>query len=224
MKAFVRFSLVYSLAIAFDNDSQILEDLYDSDGWSLVYTKDNGVQVYNKKNDRMSLNSVKVTYTDTVDIKILAGAIMNGDRHAEFMKKSHLSESRVLSFVGDSVWTYQYLDLPIISDRHYVSLNVLTEISSGTHYRMNWRMLSDGSKGFKGEEINKKPHAVHVVDGVGGWEIKSLGNNVTEVTYRIVIDPGGWIPNFLVNQSNKALAPDTIMSMVQEAKRRESLQ
>ena len=84
---------------------------------------------------------------------------------------------------------------------------------------MNWSFLSD----IKNEKMlqNRSDDAVLMTNGVGGWEIQKLDDGRSLITYRIIADPDGWIPEFLINQSNKILAPNTIEAMVNEAKRRE---
>ena len=83
---------------------------------------------------------------------------------------------------------------------------------------MNWSFLSN----IKSKEILQSisDDAILMTEGLGGWEIKKLDDERSLITYRIIADPGGWIPGFLINESNKILAPNTIEAMVNEAKRR----
>ena len=67
-------------------------------------------------------------------------------------------------------------------------------------------------------KCNGKP--IFIEDGVGSWELKHLDNNKTEVTYYVLINPGGWIPNSLVTYVNKSLGPNTVIMMVKEGARR----
>ena len=41
-----------------------------------------------------------------------------------------------------------------------------------------------------------------MTNGVGGWEIEKLDDGRSLITYRIIADPEGWIPEFLINESN----------------------
>ena len=206
-----------SILLGYGDD--VFNSLYDDSNWNLVYTKNNGLSVYNKKIDSIPIKAIKVTYIDTVDIDTFTDTVLQGDRHTEFLEKSHLTKSHIIKQIGDSTLTYQYLDLPVISNRNYISINVLRHIEKGVHHQMNWSFL----KNIEDPEIikNISDDAILMIDGIGGWEIKKIDDIRSLITYRIIADPGGWIPGFLINQSNKILAPNTIEAMVNEAKRRE---
>ena len=204
--------------MSYGYSDDIFDLLYEDSGWNLIYTQDNGLSVYNKKIDSIAIRAIKVTYIDTVDINIFTSTVLDGNRHTEFLEKSHLTKSYILEQMGDTTLTYQYLDLPIISDRNYVSVNVLKYIKKNIHHQMNWSFMGD----IKNEKIlqNISDDAVLMTNGVGGWEIEKLDDGRSLITYRIIADPGGWIPEFLINESNKILAPNTIEAMVSEAKKR----
>ena len=57
-------------------------------------------------------------------------------------------------------------------------------------------------------------------DGVGSWELQLLEDNTTLVSYIVLTDPGGWIPNQIVSYVNQSLGPETVLMMVKEGKKR----
>ena len=125
--------------------------------------------------------------------------------------------------IKDTTFLYQILDLPIISDRHYITKNYTDTITSN-HYRLNWMINSKQNLSLFNDfiEFKKDEHKdpIFIVDGVGSWEIKALNYEQTLVSYYVLIDPGGWIPDYLVTYANKALGPDTVLLMLGEGKKR----
>ena len=182
---FYLISILLSISISYGYSDDVLNILYDDSGWNLVYTKDNGLSVYNKKIDSIPIHAIKVTYTDTVDISTFTRTVLDGNRHTEFLEKSHLTKSHILEQREDTVWTYQYLDLPIIANRNYISLNILRYIEKNIHHQMNWSFLSD----IMSEKMlqNISDDAVLMTKGVGGWEIQRLDDGRSLITYRIIL-------------------------------------
>ena len=43
---------------------------------------------------------------------------------------------------------------------------------------------------------------------------------MTEVSYYVLIDPGGWIPDYLITYGNKSLGPGTVLLMLEEGAKR----
>ena len=57
--------------------------------------------------------------------------------------KCHVVESKLLDFaINDTTFLYQMLDLPVVSDRHYITKNY-TDTVSASHYRLNWSINHD---------------------------------------------------------------------------------
>ena len=60
--------LIVFVSILLGYGDDVFNSLYNDSNWNLVYTKDNGLSVYNKKIDSIPIKAIKVTYIDTVDI------------------------------------------------------------------------------------------------------------------------------------------------------------
>ena len=161
----------------------------------------------------------------SVPMEYVVDAILDGENHEEFMGTSHVVESEFIdSPIVDTTFVYQMLDLPIISDRHYITKNYTDTIKVNRHYRLNWLINSKQNILFFSDYIDKKNEKygtpIFVEDGAGSWEVEYIDDKTISVTYIVLTDPGGWIPNQVVSYVNKKLGPDTVIMMVEEGRRR----
>ena len=199
--------------------------MFNQKDWSIVNAHSDSLTVYKKKLDGISIPAFKATMVTSVPMKYIISAILDGENHEEFMGISHVIESEFVdSPLVDTTFVYQMLDLPIISNRHYITKNYTDTMKVDRHYRLNWLINSKENNLFFSDYIDKKNkkhgNPIFVEDGAGSWEVEYINAKTVSVTYIVLIDPGGWIPNQVVSYVNKKLGPDTVIMMVEEGRRR----
>ena len=199
--------------------------MFDKNQWEIVNYHSDSLTVYKKKLDGVDIPAFKATMLTSVPMEYVVDAILDGENHEEFMGTSHVVESEFIdSPIVDTTFVYQMLDLPIISDRHYITKNYTDTIKVNRHYRLNWLINSKQNILFFSDYIDKKNEKygtpIFVEDGAGSWEVEYIDDKTISVTYIVLTDPGGWIPNQVVSYVNKKLGPDTVIMMVEEGRRR----
>ena len=199
--------------------------MFDKNQWEIVNYHSDSLTVYKKKLDGVDIPAFKATMLTSVPMEYVVDAILDGENHEEFMGTSHVVESEFIdSPIVDTTFVYQMLDLPIISDRHYITKNYTDTIKVNRHYRLNWLINSKQNILFFRDYIDKKNEKygtpIFVEDGAGSWEVEYIDDKTISVTYIVLTDPGGWIPNQVVSYVNKKLGPDTVIMMVEEGRRR----
>ncbi len=217
--------LLFTLIFSYDNNIYLLNKMFDEKGWDIVNNHSDSLTVYKKKINDIPIPVFKATIITTVPMSDIISAILDGENHEEFMGKSHVIESEFIdSPLDDTTFVYQMLDLPIISDRHYITKNYTDTVSVNNHYRLNWMIDSRQNELFFQSYIDSKSekysNPLFMEDGAGSWEVKSLDSKKTAVSYIVLIDPGGWIPSSIVSYVNKKLGPDTVIMMVEEGRKR----
>ena len=217
--------LLFTLIFSYDNNIYLLNKMFDEKGWDIVSNHSDSLIVYKKKINDIPIPVFKATIITTVPMSDIISAILDGENHEEFMGKSHVIESEFIdSPLDDTTFVYQMLDLPIISDRHYITKNYTDTVSVNKHYRLNWMIDSRQNELFFQSYIDSKSekysNPLFMEDGAGSWEVKSLDGKKTAVSYIVLIDPGGWIPSSIVSYVNKKLGPDTVIMMVEEGRKR----
>ena len=216
---------LFSSLLAYDNNISLLSKMFDKNQWEIVNYHSDSLTVYKKKLDGVDIPAFKATMLTSVPMEYVVDAILDGENHEEFMGTSHVVESEFIdSPIVDTTFVYQMLDLPIISDRHYITKNYTDTIKVNRHYRLNWLINSKQNILFFSDYIDEKNEKygtpIFVEDGAGSWEVEYIDDKTISVTYIVLTDPGGWIPNQVVSYVNKKLGPDTVIMMVEEGRRR----
>ena len=198
--------------------------------WELIKT-DKNMHIYNYKHSKINIPAIKVEVVDSVNLFFLKKAITDVENHINFMQDSYLIISDSLNNGRNAFYhyenipfydTYQYLDLPFIADRHYIArCNIL---ENKKLIRINWKLLKyeNYSSYLDNLKCNKKS-CIFIENGFGYWELEKIDNFKTKITYCIYLNPKGWIPPFIINLSNINVIPNTVVNMINEAKRLQNL-
>ena len=204
--------------------------LDDNLDWDIVQ-EDEKIQVLNYRHQNIKIPAIKVVIIDSVNLHYLKEAITDVNNHIKFMQDSYLIISDSLYLGKKKIYkykdiifydTYQYLDLPFITDRHYVARAHLLDLEN--IIKINWELLD--RKFFKSYDIDKmntKNKSIFIDRGFGYWELEKLDEYKTKATYCIYLNPRGWIPSFVINLSNLKVIPNTVKGMIKEAKRLQKL-
>lgn len=216
--------LVTTLLFSYNNNRFLLDEMFRVEGWSQVEKYSDSLIVSKKQIFDIPISAYKATMRTSVPIEYIMDAVLDADGQQEFMSSSHVIESSLLDFsIKDTTFLYQMLDLPIVSDRHYITKNY-TDTLNVSHYRLNWEINHDQNTEYFQPLIDRKnieySSPIFVSDGVGSWELKKTESNKILVSYYVLINPGGWIPNYLISYINKRLVPGTVTAMVEEGRKR----
>jgi hypothetical protein len=217
--------IIISSLYSYDNNPALLEIIFDPQGWKEVVVKSDSLTVYRKNIEGIDIPVFRATAITAIHMEGIIDAILDADGQETFLKDSHLKESELLDYtIKDTTFLYQILDLPVISDRHYITKNYNDTISAN-HYRLNWMINSKQNfllfDDFIEEKKKQHKDPIFIVDGLGAWEVKALNYEQTLVSYYVLVDPGGWIPNYLVIYANRSLGPDTVLLMLEEGSKRD---
>lgn len=139
---------------------------------------------------------------------------------------SGLRESVVLGREGNTIFYYQYLDIPdwtMASDRFWFNRGeILTGADGST--TVTWHLVPGGGKyaDVHAKLVAANPGAVEITTNVGGWHIQPKGGS-NQVTYSICSNTGGSLPAFAQSAATRQSLPDNLGDMVKEARRRAGL-
>lgn len=161
-------------------------------------------------------SAVREYLVETVmDAKVgdIEEALCDATRFPAFMP--HVAETRILETASRTERVYTRVEPPVGGSRDYVAEVVVLERASedgtGT-FRQKWHALPDAvpeRDGVKRIRVNE-----------GSWHISSTAEGHSKVVYRFRVDPGGWVPEFVIDLANRKTIPETLRAVEQEAKRR----
>jgi len=101
----------------------------------------------------------------------------------------------------DTWYIYQRLDLPLINDRDYTLRYMSIEHPEKLTYQIRWQAATN-----KGPAPIKDVIRVSICDGSITILPENNGTSTT-ITYALHTDPGGYIPDWLVNIANQRSIP-----------------
>ncbi|MEE9166430.1 MAG: hypothetical protein V3U24_03075 [Candidatus Neomarinimicrobiota bacterium] len=217
------FLLSPSLWVVGQSSSEILAELYRESGWTEVAFTHGDMRVFNKEVENFGIPAIMVKKTAPVSSGAMASAIEDVANYTRFLEDVYLERSDLLKRDPKVIEGYHLLDLPLISDRHYVYRMSRKGDSSDGSIRYEWTLVPRNSENRSFLDSMDAVHGtpVYVGENVGGWEIQRLPEGGIEVSYRLLIDPAGRVPDFLMARANRVTAPRMVRGMIEEAIRRE---
>lgn len=150
-------------------------------------------------------------------VRDVQAALLAADTYWKFMP--YVKESRFLDEKADAEGfrhTYALVDTPVVGRRDYaIKTRVLEEVKP------------DGSGSFRNsfaadpEALKERSGVIRIRLDEGSWEVTpSEDGTKSHAVYRLLCDPGGWIPAFAANLGTRKGLPDTFKAVEKEAQRR----
>lgn len=159
--------------------------------WTVVHEVE-GITVSQRVSQNPALKEYKAVGILDIPASVLSGVLKDRAKYTEFFP--YLIEARRFEKDGKH-YSYERIDAPAVSVRDYTVEQVDEDLEDGG-FRISFHEQNDvGPPPVDGYV------RVQVVRGM--WEILSKGDGKSQVTYHVYTDPGGSIPNFIINMANK---------------------
>ena len=159
-------------------------------GWTLQKSKDS-IDVYSRLSPNSNYKSIKVITTFHSTLPAMVGLITDADSHYKWI--NNCTQSKLLTAVGDSnVIFCEYYNLPWpVSDRDVV---IQTKIKYNVA-KTSVTLTSRGNAGY----IPIKDNVVRIPEFEGSWKLSLQPNGTISGEYIATVNPGGYLPAWLVN-------------------------
>ena len=195
------------------------KELYDSSGWSHSHTVDTDVgNIYVYKKEVGSLPCFQGKVATKIEPKILIEIAADAESAIEW-SSADLTEAKELSRTKSYVEYYQYLDIPIFSDRYWFARGYFE--TDGKTLLFHWNKLDQGGEHpeFYKEIQEKYPSAEETLINIGGW-VFTPEEGMTTIQYLICTHPGGSVPTMFQSVGTEQTLPNNLRDIIIEAKRR----
>ena len=146
----------------------------------------NGIEIYTREVDEVEIKEFKASTTVNAPLEMLIAALDNIDEHPEWM--SDITFARSLPDSPDI--THYNIKLPFPFKNRYVVMINETESSSDYHRIEMWTSEI---------ELDDVDDHVKIPYVKGYWLLTKVDDSTTDVVYQFVSDPGGKVPDWLVN-------------------------
>lgn len=158
--------------------------------WQL-YTHKNGIDVFTKNLEGSDFKAVKTVCVLETSLSKIAYVLMDVDRTTDWVYGTK-SCKLLHSFTPNDLIYYAEIALPWpASNRDFIIRITLTQ--DPITKAITIRAIN------KPTYIPEKKNLVRIQQSSGFWQISPLGNGRVRVEYTLQVDPGGYLPAWLVN-------------------------
>ena len=224
MKIFL-FFIFFISCVCFGEGVQsqnLLDSLHVEDEWVINNILDDGIHFYTKRIKSLDQIAVKVSQVTSISPRYIKSVVTDLDKYGEFLSNSNTMSSKILFLAEEYVDGYQYIrvSLPFFSDRRYCFRMFDYDMppdSSGAF--VEWFLLDEKLK-YKNFLKKNNPEAIYISIGSGSWSANIIDTSRYDISYRLIMDPGGSIPDFLTQKINSISIINLFRDVMLEAKRR----
>lgn len=214
LKYSINLSLLFSVMLAL-HAQVIMDQLYNEQEWVAVETTKEGIFIAEKKIPGISVKAVRVSQVLDLDPETIASVVEDVSNYNRFLNSAGGLDCRLLEKQEFSLVGYQHVQVPMISDRSY-AFRMFRPDPAET--RVDWQLIPEGDL----ETINVPDElsnrgSVYIDVGAGSWSMEEVGEGLYQVSYRLIMDPGGWIPNRVSDYFNRVSIVNIFKDAVAEA-------
>lgn len=181
--------------------------------WEKVAETDDGILVYMREVAGTTVKEAKASLRIAAPPRIVLDAACDPKSFKRSLK--YVEQNRYY-WIGDpDVWfTYQLLDYPVVDKRDYIIRYERTLDPAKDVYRLSWSTSTE--KGPPPRE-----DAIRVTLATGGIDVvPEDGGKRSLLKFRLLADPGGNIPGWVINIANRSNLPDIVREIRDAAHRR----
>jgi hypothetical protein len=144
---------------------------------------------------------------------------MDINNYKQFLKSSGSFISNEIKRTTDFVDGYQFIpiNIPFFDNREYLFRMYPSGFKDDDSISIiHWYLLNEQDAILE----KKNQSATYLSHGAGLWTVENQLNNKTSFSYRIYMDPGGSLPNFLIDLINKTSVVNIFEDAIAEAQNR----
>jgi len=159
-------------------------------GWKLEKDKD-GITVYTRDSDKSTFDEFRATMQLNQSIHSFVAVMRDVESLHEWAY--NVKNAKPLMLLGESLqYYYSEVSIPFpFTDRDGIYRNRYTWKSDSSLLVIDIDILPD--------YIEKKEDLVRIPFGKGFWRVKVLDDKRIDITFQMVVDPGGSVPSWLAN-------------------------
>jgi hypothetical protein len=164
---------------------------------------DDKVKIYIREKHGSDINELLGKTTLPVPPWVLMNVITDFGNYKDFMPFT--TRSKIVKTKGKTVYSYQFLDVPILSNRDYVI--AVTDVSykdkkGDIVYKTQWMPSNELAPSLPSDTIR-----ININEGY--WTLQGRQNGkATLVNYYLYTSPGGSVPTWAANKGNTDALPD----------------
>lgn len=215
-------STVFAFEDKINHPSDLLEYLYNEQGWEYIKSSKDGITIKSKSVNGRKLEALMVHKKIKISPDVVAEVIMDVAHYGDFLSSAGTLTSIPLNNTSSYLDGYQHISIPIpfFSDRRYCFR--MTEMGwseKNQEILVQWVLLNENGK-YTDYLQNNDSDAVYLDFGAGVWMASPTSDGQIDISYRLYMDPGGSIPNFIIDKINEVSIVNIFKDALAEAEKR----
>ena len=197
---------------------EILDALYQDQSWELQKITEDSLYIYKKDILEMDLAAFRVNKKVSIDPFEIINIISDIENYKKFLTSAEALKTEKLNQKSGYLDVYQHItiDLPFFNDRDYFFRMIANKEALYNNKLIEWYLLDQNI--IEKEDFKKKDlEATYLDHGAGMWLSNPLSENKFDISYRLVMDPGGSIPSVLVDLINEVSLVSLFNDVLKEA-------
>jgi len=222
ISGFYFISTVFAFEGKIDRSNDLLEYLYNEQGWEYIKSTKDGITIKTKRVKGRDLDALMVHKEILISPDIIADVIMDVGHYGEFLTSAVALKSIPLYNTSLYLDGYQHISIsiPFFSDRRYCFRMTDRDWSvKNEKILVKWILLDENDKYAKYLQ-NNDSDSVYLDFGAGVWMTSPTSDGTIDISYRLYMDPGGSIPNFVIDMINEVSIVNIFKDALAEAARR----
>ena len=234
MSPTLKFTLSLILLFQFLNGGTVIDDiakpdelfsfLSDNKGWVSI-EMNQGANLSIKSFQKSDLVAFRVQKKTNIRREIIKDIVMDVKNYARYFGNQEGSFFQEIMKTDDWVDGHHYIliNIPLMSDREYFfRVESGGYSASDSNSIVHWYIKQDANKS-KYLSGNESRSSIIIDYGAGTWATEKADDSGYIISYRLLLDPGGSIPDFVVELMNKTSVVNIFNDVLGEASRRNGL-
>ena len=215
-------STVFAVEGKIERPNDLLKYLYSEQGWENIKSTKDGITIKTKRVKGRDLDALMVHKEIMISPDAIADVIMDVGHYGDFLSSAGALKSITLDNTSLYLDGYQHISIsiPFFSDRRYCFRITDRDWSvKNEKILVQWILLDKNNKYTKYLQ-NNDSDAVYLDFGAGVWMASPTSDGTIDISYRLYMDPGGSIPNFIIDMINEVSILNIFKDALAEAARR----
>lgn len=209
--------------VLYNSSYDLLKLLIEKTGWEND-GEENGFSLSKKLIKNKDLYALRVQKKVAFSPDIIQEILIDVNNYDQFLSKSDNIKSYELNRSNKWVDAYQFIEnnIPFLDNREYcfrISKEGLDD--SDKISLVHWYLLEKNY--YDTSHLVKNNKSIYLNYGAGLWLAEEQIDQSVMISYIIYIDPGGSIPDFLIDKANRVSLVNILEDTIIEANRRINL-
>ena len=215
-------STVFAFEDKINHPNDLLEYLYTEQGWEYIKSTKDGITIKSKTVKGRELEALMVHKKIMISPDIITEVLMDVAHYGDFLSSAGTLKSIPLDNTSLYLDGYQHISnsIPFFSDRRYCFRMTDMGWSEKNQKKLvQWVLLNENDK-YRNYLQNNDSDAVYLDFGAGVWMASPTSDGQIDISYRLYMDPGGSIPNFIIDIINEVSIVNIFKDALAEAEKR----